>query len=48
MEMQSQLLICKDIRLIETETASKLEQEVLEISGLLQELVHFYKHDTGI
>ena len=47
LEMQTQLLICKDIRLIETETASVLEQEILEISGLLQELVHFYQNDTG-
>ena len=46
-ELQTQLLICKDISLIDRETASNLEQEILEISGILKKLIHQYKIDTG-
>jgi len=44
-ELQAQLLICEDSSLIDKKTASKLEQEILEISGILQELALHYKFD---
>ena len=44
-ELHTQLLVCENTSLINKEITSKLEQEILEISGILQGLVHHYNFD---